>query len=239
MAGDGRESLRYLAPYVFRVAIGDHRIVSCDDGLVTFTYRRVGSSRRRRMRLDAMEFLRQFLEYVLPSGLPKVRHDGFLSPASGEGLELVRWLIALWAGLTYVPRARRAEEPSAPGPAPGCAACGGALVRLGFVPSPLPAAFDTSEPDESGGSESEPLSHTAAESPPDRGARRVGIEAGYGRARVGPHRRDHRLRQRIERRDARCEVASGPTSACLSRHRAKPRGSKTHVGCGGIAPRAS
>ena len=35
-AGDGRESLRYLAPYVFRVAIGDHRIVSCDDGRVTF-----------------------------------------------------------------------------------------------------------------------------------------------------------------------------------------------------------
>ena len=31
------ESLRYLAPYVFRVAIGDHRIVSCDDGRVTFT----------------------------------------------------------------------------------------------------------------------------------------------------------------------------------------------------------
>src|SRR5262245_12317002 len=30
-----RASLRYLAPYVFRVAIGDHRIVSCDDGQVT------------------------------------------------------------------------------------------------------------------------------------------------------------------------------------------------------------
>ena len=35
----------YLAPYVFRVAIGDHRIVSCDDGRVTFTYRKVGSKR--------------------------------------------------------------------------------------------------------------------------------------------------------------------------------------------------
>src|SRR5271165_5422555 len=41
--GDGSASLRYLAPYVFRVAIGDHRIVSCEDGKVTFTYRRVGS----------------------------------------------------------------------------------------------------------------------------------------------------------------------------------------------------
>jgi hypothetical protein len=143
-AGDGRESLRYLAPYIFRVAIGDHRIVSCDDGRVTFTYRRVGSQRRRQMTLDATEFLRRFLQHVLPSGLPKVRHYGFLSPASGVGLELVRWLIALWAGLTYVLRARRAEEPMAPGPSPGCAVCGGALVRLGFVPASSPAAFDTS-----------------------------------------------------------------------------------------------
>ena len=97
-AGDGRESLRYLAPYVFRVAIGDHRIVSCDDGQVTFTYRKVGSKRRRKMTLDAMEFLRRFLQHVLPSGFPKVRYYGFLSPARAVALELVRWLIALWGG---------------------------------------------------------------------------------------------------------------------------------------------
>ena len=43
--GDGQTSLKYLAPYVYRVAISDHRIVSCDDGQVTFSYRRVGSKR--------------------------------------------------------------------------------------------------------------------------------------------------------------------------------------------------
>jgi hypothetical protein len=47
--GDGRASLRYLAPYVFRVAISDRRIVSCDDGKATFTYRRSGSNRVRKM----------------------------------------------------------------------------------------------------------------------------------------------------------------------------------------------
>ena len=41
--GDGRASLRYLAPYVFRVAISDHRIVSCDQGRVTFSYRKSGT----------------------------------------------------------------------------------------------------------------------------------------------------------------------------------------------------
>ena len=90
-AGDGRQSLRYLAPYVFRVAIGDHRIISCDDGTVTFAYRRVGSNRPRMMTLDAMEFLRRFLQHVLPAGFQKVRHYGFLSPNSATSIEAVRW----------------------------------------------------------------------------------------------------------------------------------------------------
>lgn len=143
-AGDGRESLRYLAPYVFRVAIGDHRIVSCDDGRVTFTYRKVGSNRRRKMTLDAMEFLRRFLQHVLPTGFQKVRSYGFLSPACAVALEAVRWLIALRAGLTYVLRSRRDEPAAAPAPVPECPACGGRLVRVGFVPAPSPVVFDTS-----------------------------------------------------------------------------------------------
>jgi hypothetical protein len=142
-AGDGRQSLRYLAPYVFRVAIGDHRIVSCDDGRVTFSYREVGSNRRRKMALDAMEFLRRSLQHVLPPGFPKVRHYGFLSPAAAVSLELVRWLVALWAGLTDVLGSARAEE-AAPPDGPTCPACGGRLVRLGFLAAAAPATFDTS-----------------------------------------------------------------------------------------------
>jgi Putative transposase/Transposase zinc-binding domain len=143
-AGDGRESLRYLAPYVFRVAIGDHRIVSCEDGRVTFTYRKVGSKRQRKMTLDAMEFLRRFLQHVLPSGFQKVRSYGFLSPAGAVALELVRWLIALCNGLRFALRSRGNEPLSAPTPGPCCQECGGPLIRLGFVPARLPAVFDTS-----------------------------------------------------------------------------------------------
>jgi hypothetical protein len=128
---------------VFRVAIGDHRIVSCDDGRVTFTYRKVGSNRRRKMTLDAREFLRRFLQHVLPSGFPKVRHYGFLSPAASVSLDLVRWLVALWAGLTYVLRSARAEA-AAPSGGPTCPTCGGRLVRLGFLPAVAPPIFDTS-----------------------------------------------------------------------------------------------
>ena len=125
------------------MAIGDHRIVSCDSGRVTFTYRKVGSNRRRKMTLEAMEFLRRFLQHVLPPGFQKVRHDGFLSPPSSVVLELVRWRIALWAGLTYVLRSSRGEG-AAPPVGPTCPRCGGRPVWLGIVPAPGPATFDTS-----------------------------------------------------------------------------------------------
>jgi hypothetical protein len=142
-AGDGRASLRYLAPYVFRVAIGNPRIVSCDDGQVTFRYRRVGSNRPRTMVLDAMEFLRRFLQHVLPAGFQKVRHYGFLSPKSGTTLEEVRWLITLHNGAVFTLLAMLTAPPVET-PAPRCPGCGGLMRYLGFAPAPLPAVFDTS-----------------------------------------------------------------------------------------------
>jgi hypothetical protein len=141
--GDGRASLRYLAPYVFRVAIGDHRIVSCDDGKVTFTYRRVGSNRPRKMTLDALEFLRRFLQHVLPAGFHKVRHFGFQSPNSATSLEAVRWLITVALGAIFTLKAEPAEPP-APSLALRCPVCGGLMRILGFAPAPVPAVFDTS-----------------------------------------------------------------------------------------------
>ena len=116
--GDGRASLRYLAPYVFRVAIGNHRIVSCEDGKVTFTYRRVGSNRPRKMSLDAMEFLRRFLQHVLPAGFQKVRHYGFLSPNSGISIEAVRWLVTLYKGALFVLHGEPARRTYRTAPAP-------------------------------------------------------------------------------------------------------------------------
>jgi Putative transposase/Transposase zinc-binding domain len=142
-AGDGQAVLRYLASYVFRMAIGDHRIVSCDDGKVTFSYRRVGSNRPRKMTLDALEFIRRFLQHVLPAGFQKIRHYGFLSPRSATTIEAVLWLVTLWKGALFVLQAKAPREPGAP-PVPHCPACGGELSLVGFVPVRAPAPFDTS-----------------------------------------------------------------------------------------------
>ena len=142
-AGDGQASLKYLAPYVFRVAISDHRIISCEDGQVTFSYRRSGSNRYRKMTLDAFEFIRRFLQHVLPSGFQKIRHYGFLSPNSTESIAAVRWLVTLYYGLVSRLRGDRPAATAAASPV-RCPACGGPMHVIGFLP-PVPAVvFDTS-----------------------------------------------------------------------------------------------
>jgi hypothetical protein len=142
-AGDGRASLRDLAPYVFRVAIGDHRIVSCDEGKVTFTYRRFGSNRPRKMTLDPLEFIRRFLQHVLPAGFQKARHYGFLSPKSSIALDAVRWLDKTFYGAFFALAAKDAEKPTTP-PTARCPECFGPMIIPGFAPTPVPMVFDSS-----------------------------------------------------------------------------------------------
>jgi len=83
----------YLAPYVFRVAISNRRLVGLTDRIVTFTYRKVGSTRPRTVHLDVMEFLRRFLQHVLPHGFMKVRHFGFLHASCAVPLATIRQLM--------------------------------------------------------------------------------------------------------------------------------------------------
>jgi hypothetical protein len=115
--------LKYLAPYVLSVAISDRRIVSVDDHSVTFSYRKSGSNRGRRMTPDPPEFVRRFLQHVLPTGFQKVRHYGFLGPNSRVSLDLVRWLIAVYQKLVVVLRGHLPQD--APDrPRIRCAHCG-------------------------------------------------------------------------------------------------------------------
>jgi len=91
--GDGEPSLKYLAPYVFRVAISDSRIISVEGQKVTFAYRKTGSNRLRTSSIHVFEFIRRFLLHVLPSGFMNVRHYGFMSAATGISLVKLRLLI--------------------------------------------------------------------------------------------------------------------------------------------------
>ncbi|OPL13233.1 MAG: hypothetical protein AVO38_13795 [delta proteobacterium ML8_D] len=74
--------LTYLARYVHRIAITNNRILSFENGNVTFRYKDSQEHRWRTMTLSTAEFMRRFLQHVLPRGLHKVSHYGLLHPAN-------------------------------------------------------------------------------------------------------------------------------------------------------------
>ncbi len=93
--------------YVYRVAISNGRLVKCEpgpDGLgrVTFTYRKSGSRRLRAMTVTAEEFIRRFLQHVLPRGFQKVRHYGFAHPRQRINFEWLKMLVTVTLNAVYV-----------------------------------------------------------------------------------------------------------------------------------------
>jgi hypothetical protein len=82
--------LGYLGRYVHRIAITNRRILSVDDGKVTFRYRKVGETSWRTMTLTAEEFIRRFLQHVLPKGVHKVRYYGLWAPSNKARLLQLR-----------------------------------------------------------------------------------------------------------------------------------------------------
>ena len=111
-AGDGRHMVKYLGAYVFRVAISNARIEGYDGKTVTFKYQKVGSGKWRRMRLDVYEFMRRYLQHVLPKGFMKIRHYGFLSGNFAVAIQRIRELICvLYEALRDRPVAMPLEKP--------------------------------------------------------------------------------------------------------------------------------
>jgi hypothetical protein len=78
--GGPAQVLDYLGRYTHRVAISNHRLVSCTDTEVRFRYRDYAHGNRRKvMTLASAEFIRRFLLHVLPSGFMRIRHYGILA----------------------------------------------------------------------------------------------------------------------------------------------------------------
>ena len=87
------------------------------------------------MTVDAFEFIRRFLQHVLPSGFQKVRHFGFLSPNSHVSLEMVQWLVRLHSGLLHVLGHAVAVEVHTEPPV-RCPNCGSPMRSLAFCRLP-------------------------------------------------------------------------------------------------------
>jgi len=130
--GSSQATLKYLAPYVFKVAISNSRIVGVHGRTVRIRYRKPHSQRSRTLDLDVMEFIRRFLQHVLPTGFMKIRYYGFMNPNCKIPLQRMGGLIELSYGfavdlpVSEIEPVRRSICPS----------CGG-LLKLRLVLPPL------------------------------------------------------------------------------------------------------
>jgi hypothetical protein len=124
--GRGHTALKYLAAYVQKTALSAARLLACDERTVTCTHPDRATGETKSLRLSGEEFLRRFLQHVLPTGFQRVRHFGWLSPAARK-----RWE-RLHALLDWKPAA-----PIKPGAAPGwtplCPRCQKPMRRLGTL----------------------------------------------------------------------------------------------------------
>lgn len=139
--GPGR-ILSYLGRYVHHIAISNDRILSADNGLVRFRYQDLRDGQGKVMTLSAEEFIRRYLQHVLPQGFHKVRYYGLWAPGHRPQLRQLQLLLGTPAPPT--PDAARPLGPwgetptgSATAPPPGrvCPSCGqGILIRIGRLP---------------------------------------------------------------------------------------------------------
>jgi hypothetical protein len=130
--GTGEHALGYLARYVFRVAISNNRILSLQNGIVTFDYKDAETKQRTICHLIAEEFIRRFLQHVLPTGFIKVRYYGLFAPTKRPLLNKARAVLPAIALVSLAPKPPERKSPST------CPKCG--------HPMTLVATFGRSPP---------------------------------------------------------------------------------------------
>lgn len=118
--GSGVAALKYLAPYVFRVALSNRRLHRLTGDEVTFAYRDSGSGDIRFRTVCAEEFIRRFLQHVLPKGFVKIRYYGIFSPGKRRLLAMVRRLMCKFVTAKFSQEQTKRNKPELRCPACGC-----------------------------------------------------------------------------------------------------------------------
>jgi Putative transposase/Transposase zinc-binding domain len=124
-AGRGRTALRYLAAYVKKSAFSEGRLLDYDQsGRIVLSYRDSANGKLKSEALDPLELIRRWLVHVLPKGLVRVRHYGWLSPAAHKAFLRVRFLLGL--GPHRIPALPKSELPR-------CPFCNGPLSHIARI----------------------------------------------------------------------------------------------------------
>jgi len=134
--GSGAAALKYLAPYIFRVALSNNRIISVQNDRVTFRYRDGKTKQIRTCTLPALTFMSRFLQHVLPKGFVKVRYYGLFSHRQRQLMVQLqqRLLPATPISTALVPTPPREAALTAPR-AVVCPGCGQPMVAAVLYPA--------------------------------------------------------------------------------------------------------
>lgn len=119
--GSGLNALKYLAPYIFRVAISNNRILTLENDRVTFRYRATETGAEKRCTLSAEEFIHRFLQHVLPKGFVKVRYYGFFAATRRSRLASLQQHLRKPTASTSSPKTQPEPDPT---PKRLCPQCG-------------------------------------------------------------------------------------------------------------------
>ena len=126
--GGPAQVLKYLARYTHRVAISNVRLLDLRDGRVTFRYKDYADGHKdKTLTLTAEEFLRRFVQHVLPKGFVKIRYYGLLANRTRElRLTECRRLLVVANPAAALPSTEAVRvEPAQPR---CCAKCGGSRL---------------------------------------------------------------------------------------------------------------
>jgi hypothetical protein len=133
--GSGLSALKYLAPYIFRIALNNNRIEQVANEMVTFGYTEGKTGVHKRATLGIDSFIGRFLAHVLPKGFVKVRTYGLLHPSKRPLLAEVRSILALQQTAASHPRAVVALEPLVAVPdVSRCPSCGQPMQLIQTLP---------------------------------------------------------------------------------------------------------
>jgi hypothetical protein len=124
--GTGKTALKYLTPYIFRIAISNKRIIKFENDRVTFFYQD-NKGKRHTMTLDAEAFIARFLQHVLPKGFVKVRYYGLFNPRKRRLLVRVKELFNLPVAEEHFASACPEERVMR------CSKCGAVMLFVGEI----------------------------------------------------------------------------------------------------------
>jgi hypothetical protein len=150
-----QQVLAYLSRYTHRVAISPRRLLRLDTQTqtVTFAWRDYAQgARSKTMTVGVAEFVRRFCLHLLPKGLVKIRHFGFLSNRHrqsrvAQARTLLQPVAPTVSGVSELNSTASGESEAPPGVV--CPYCGShqlwlvEIVAASFIPRAAPS-FDSS-----------------------------------------------------------------------------------------------